>query len=145
MDECDVLPREHVLNDREGVVTVACEDAVCDAAVVVIGAHYLLTVAQFRRVLVRGPEAPARAGMDEQRPAFRIGATRTGRGVGDEQDLLARTGLTQAAPQRAAAFGVRLGTKRLPTSSVLAALIFSSSPDGIGSKMSVLVTTSVVM
>lgn len=53
MDERYVLPREHLPNDCKSMVTVVGEDAVCDAALVVIGAYYLLMVDQFTAFRMR--------------------------------------------------------------------------------------------
>lgn len=51
VDQLDAGPGQQLADDRQGVVAVRHQDAVGDAAPVVVGADDLLAVAQFGRVL----------------------------------------------------------------------------------------------
>jgi len=123
MHECHARPCQHLADDFQGVIAIADEHTVSDPAGPVIGTHHLLAVAQFRRIEVRGAIALAWISVDEDWPAFGVGATRAGRRVGDQQDAVARTGFAEAAAQRVAAFGDGLWSQPV------ARLIQSGHPD----------------
>jgi len=73
--ERDVRPGEQLADHGHRVLAIVDHDAVGDAAVPVVGAHDLLAVAQGGRVPVWGEVTAARLSMDEDRPAFGVGAT----------------------------------------------------------------------